>query len=277
MQDVGPQHQPKIVINQTFARQLLGLSAHGLNTDDNGLALQPVIGRRIQLDIEQQPFQVIGVVADVQLPGLATTPPRFYMTNLGTALWLLIKLEPGAKFDKLAMIKALQQAHSQFALTHFAPLSELTDRLYLPQQLLALGALALALFTVLISGVGLVGVMQYNQQLRRSEFCIRLALGARFQQIVRESAREYLYLLLGAMLISLVILLMLWALSRLQAALTTSLMSADLHSASSRWWHPLSLYGFTLMLITACAAIAHYLPLRRLNTPAISPGLRAAG
>ena len=83
-------------------------------------SLQQVLGKRIQLDIEKQPFTIVGVTEDIQLPGLATTPPRFYMTNLGTALWMLIKLEPGATFNKAANDSGhLKQSHSQFCVNPF--------------------------------------------------------------------------------------------------------------------------------------------------------------
>jgi hypothetical protein len=52
---------------------------------------------------------------------------------------------------------------------------ELQQMLGMP---LLLGAISLALFTVLLSGIGLIGVMQYNLQLRQNEFSIKLALGA---------------------------------------------------------------------------------------------------
>lgn len=275
-QDVGRQQQPKIIVNETFARQLLLAGAAGDAANEQP-DWQQVIGRQIKLDMQQQPFQVIGVVTDLQLPGLAVTPPRFYMTNLGTALWMLIKLKPATTFSKTDMVAALQQAHSQFALTQFSSLAELTDRLYLPQRLMLGGALLLALFTMLISVIGLIGVMQYNQQLRHSEFCIRLALGARFQHILRESGSEYLHLLLAAILISLGVLFGLWLAYQTAPALSVELLASKLSlQARSWWWHPLFLYGFTLMLVLKCAAIAHYLPLRRLYKTAISQGMRGS-
>src|SRR3990167_818506 len=76
----------------------------------------------------------------------------------------------------------------------------------LPKKFILLGAISLALFTVLLSGIGLIGVMQYNLQLRQNEFSIKLALGAQFRQIVRESGREYLRLLAGAVLLSSLVL-----------------------------------------------------------------------
>lgn len=273
-QDIGRQQQPKIIVNETFARQLLHAEAES-DGPKRQSDWQQVIGRQIKLDMQQQPFQVIGVVNDLQLPGLAVTPPRFYMTNLGTALWMLIKLKPTSTLNKAEMVAALQQAHSQFALTHFSSLAQLTEHLYLPQYLMLGGALSLALFTMLISAIGLIGVMQYNQQLRHSEFCIRLALGARFQHILRESGGEYLRLLLGAMLISLLVLLGLWLASRTTPALLAQLINVDLpQHGGSWWWHPLALYGMTMALVLACAVTAHYLPLRQLHNTAISQGMR---
>lgn len=264
--DVRWAHSPKMVVNRTFAMQLLGDEA-GNTAQDQTITLQQVLGRRIQLDIEKQPFTIVGVTEDIQLPGLTTTPPRFYMTNLGTALWMLIKLEAGATLHKEQMIKALQQAHSSFALTHFSLLSDQVAQLYLPKKFMLLGAISLALFTVLLSGIGLIGVMQYNLQLRQSEFSIKLALGAQFRQIVTESGREYLSLLLMSVALTTVLLASVWffALPLFDIQLYERGQIAKL----------LPLYFFTLLLVAACGVLAHWLPLKQLKQRSISAGLRA--
>ncbi len=260
-EDIRRGHSPKMVINRTFAMQLLGATTSSIPAD-----LQQVLGRRIQLDIEQQPFTIVGVTEDIQLPGLAITPPRFYMTNLGSALWLLIKLEPGATFQPQQMIKLLQQAHPQFALTQFAMLSEQVHALFLPKTLMLLGAISLALFTMLLSGIGLVGVMQYNLQLRQIEFSIKLALGAKFSHILRESGSEYLRLLAGAVLISGLLLGAGYLMMQRQPQWWPSLDGITLYS--------LALYGLSLFAVTLCGMLAHYLPLRHLKQTPISNGLR---
>lgn len=264
-EDIRKAHSPHMVINRTFALQLLG-NPQLVDPAQQTAALQQVLGRRLQLDMEKQPFTIVGVTEDIQLPGIATTPPRFYMTNLGTALWLLIKLEPGATFSQEQMIRTLQQAHPQFALTRFGWLSDQVNALFLPKTLLLLGAIALALFTVLLSGIGLIGVMQYNLQLRHSEFSIKLALGAQFRHILQESGREYLRLLAGAVLLSSLLLGAGWFTLQRQPQWFPGLDGITLFS--------LALYGLTLLLVTLCGVIAHYLPLRRLKTTAISSGLR---
>lgn len=277
--DIRSGHSPNMVVNRTFAMQLLGSTA-GIGEP----ALEQVLGRRIQLDIAKQPFTIVGVTEDIQLPGLAATPPRFYMTNLGTALWILIKLEPGATFSQQQMIRTLQQAHSQFALTHFSLLSDQVDQLMLPKKFILLGAISLALFTVLLSGIGLVGVMQYNLQLRKNEFSIKLALGAQFRQIVRESGREYLGLLASAVLLSSLVLGigLVWLLNDdqqqvlqgLSALVTAQSLPFEGMTLQSLVFYSLALYGLTLLLVALCGLVAHYLPLRHLRKISISSGLR---
>ncbi len=263
--DIRREHSPKMVVNRTFAMQLLADSP-GNTTEHNNTALTQVLGKRIQLDIEQQPFTIVGVTEDIQLPGLAVTPPRFYMTNLGTALWMLIKLEPGATLNKTQMIQHLKQSHSQFALTHFSLLSDQVAQLYLPKKLMLLGALALALFTILLSGIGLIGVMQYNLQLRHSEFSIKLAVGAQFRHIVTESGGEYLRLLLMSVLLSSLFVLALYG-------FLLPLSGAEL-SGLVQPLTLLPLYLLTLVLVGACGILAHWFPLRQLKQQPITAGLR---
>lgn len=279
--DIHSGHSPNMVVNRTFAMQMLG-STTGIGEP----ALEQVLGRSIQLDIAKQPFTIVGVTEDIQLPGLAATPPRFYMTNLGTALWFLIKPEPGATFSQQQMIRTLQQAHSQFALTHFSLLSDQVDQLMLPKKFILLGAISLALFTVLLSGIGLIGVMQYNLQLRQNEFSIKLALGAQFRQIVRESGREYLRLLAGAVFLSSLVLGigLVWLLNQdqpqvllgLSAFVNAQGLPFEGMTLQSLVFYSLALYGLTLLLVTLCGLVAHYLPLRHLRKISISSGLRGA-
>lgn len=263
--DIRREHSPKMVVNRTFAMQLLGDSP-GNTTEHNNAPLTQVLGKRIQLDIEQQPFTIVGVTEDIQLPGLTVTPPRFYMTNLGTALWMLIKLEPGATLNKTQMIQHLKQSHSQFALTHFSLLSDQVAQLYLPKKLMLLGAIALALFTIVLSGIGLIGVMQYNLQLRHSEFSIKLALGAQFKHIVAESGSEYLRLLLASVLLSSLLVLALYL-------LLLPLSGAEL-SGLVQPMMLVPLYLLTLLLVGACGILAHWYPFRQLKQQPITAGLR---
>ncbi len=263
--DIRRGHSPGMIVNRTFAQQLLAESAWQNQSDQQAqtAGLQQVLGRRIQLDIEAQPFTIVGVTEDIQLPGITVTPPRFYITNLGTALWLLIKLEPGAIFSKEQMIRSLQQADSQFALTHFSVLSDQVAQLYLPKQFMLLGAISLALFTIVLCGIGLVGVMHYNLQLRRSEFSIKLALGAQYRHVVKESGREYLALLLASVLLSIVLL---------TSILFFGPQLPELAPPSDL----LLLYLLTLVLVAGCGMVAHWLPLRQLKQTPISVGMRGS-
>lgn len=187
------------------------------------------------------------------------------MTNLGTAFWMLIKLEPGATFSKAQMFQSLKQAHSQFALTHFSLLSGQVAQLYLPKKLMLLGATALALFTLVILGICLIGVMQYNLLLRRSEFSIKLALGAQFRRIVQESGSEYVRLLAGAVSISTILLGIGWLRLQNQPKLLPGFDDARILN--------LTLYGLSLFGVILCGIVAHYLPLRGLKTSSIQSGL----
>ncbi|RVT42769.1 FtsX-like permease family protein [Rheinheimera sediminis] len=264
--DIKAGHSPKMIVNRTFARKLIGDSAQ---TDD----FQQVLGKRIQLDIEQTPFSIVGVTEDIQLPGYEMTPPRFYITNLGTALWLLIKLEPGATFSKENMIKMLQQTDSQFALTDFSQLKDEVAKLYFPQKIILLGAISLAVFTVFLSCIGLIGVMHYNLQLRQTEFSIKLALGAEYRHIVLESGRDYRKVLLSSLLLASLLIVVCDTL--FSSWLAGVLNSGDTaRQATIVQWQTLPLYLLTLLLVMGCGVFAHGLPLHRLNQHSISQNLR---
>ena len=108
--------------------------------------------------------------------------------------------------------------------------------------------------------------MQYNLQLRHSEFSIKLALGAQFKHIVAESGGEYLRLLLMSVLLSSLFVLGLY---RFLLPLSGAELSGLVEPIMM-----LPLYLLTLLLVGACGMLAHWFPLRQLKQQPITAGLR---
>ena len=238
-----------IIINQVFAELLTG--------GDSAAA----VGQRLKLDTATTPMTVIGVVDNLQLPGKHTAPPRFYLANYGTTLWMLVKLRPDTELSRESMIQLLNNIDPQFVLTRFNRLDSSVAEANFPHQARLFSAISLALFTIIIACIGLFGIMHYGVQVRAVEYSIKLAMGAQYHHIVQDSMREYLtVLLLGIGLAT-------------SVAMTISIIFYEWLSPYLSW-QTLLLYAATLLIIVITLTVSNLMPLRRFRTICISNGLR---
>jgi predicted permease len=105
------------------------------------------------------------------------------------------------------------------------------------------------LLALLLSGIGLYGVVSYGVARRTIEIGLRMALGAQSRDVIRQVMREALSLVSLGLIIGLVLSL---ATTRLLSNMLFGLTAAD----------PLTIALSTLLLL-AVAAVAGYLPARR--------------
>jgi predicted lysophospholipase L1 biosynthesis ABC-type transport system permease subunit len=137
---------------------------------------------------------VVGVVADVRQHGLASEPqPEMYFTHaqVGStaSFWIVARMRPG--LDPLTQAATVQNA--VWSVDPGVPLSgmdELSDVFgasvattrFLTAVLGAFGSLALVL-----GAVGVFGVTAFTVGSRRSEFGVRIALGASRGEVLRSA------------------------------------------------------------------------------------------
>ena len=156
---------------------------------------QPAIGQTIRLGKERRPVSVVGVSGNVT-PGFSSQPPSeaFYVPIRHADFdsgFTLVARTTGS--EALAIAAVRDAVH---AIAPSMPVSSLTtmrERLALPMWprrtaagfFLICGALALLLATV-----GLFGVTYFAVRQRTREFGVRIALGARSSDVIRQVLGE---------------------------------------------------------------------------------------
>lgn len=184
------EQRPVIIINERLAGQL------NKATTSDGL---PQL--RWANDSSGTLYQVVGVFADWQLPGMTEPPRALFAGGFAGLPSLLIAGQPGANINKQNLNQLLASVNPRYRITDLRSLADNHASRLTLDRLTAYSTLGLSLVILLLSGVGLSGLLSYCAQLRRSELGIRLAIGARPATIARQLLREHLHpVALGSLL-----------------------------------------------------------------------------
>lgn len=216
---------------------------------------QDAIGKRLKfggLDENSEWLTVVGVTGTTRYRELATPRPTLYLPTeqfLISGGRLAIRTAATPAFVAGIVADAVRAVDPAVRVTHVAPY---TDYLRVPLAWPRFNALLLAVFAtaaLLLSAVGLYGVMAASVRQRRGEIGIRLALGATPSDVRRLVLGEALRL---AMIGAAAGLALAFAATRVLRGLLFETEPLD----------PVSL-GCAALVLVAAAIVATWLPARR--------------
>jgi putative ABC transport system permease protein len=236
----NPQTPPVVIVNEAFARE------HFKGEDP--------IGKRLKLGWGgDDPKEIVGVVSNVRHRALSDIPrpemyvPQAQFANAGITLLVRSQLKPE---NLIAPVKKeIYTLDPQLPITDIKTLDEFrADSMAVPR----FNAFLLGLFAglaLLLTAVGLFGVMSYSVTQRTNEIGIRLALGAQITDVLRLVIGQGMRLVMLGVLIGLAASM---ALTRLMANLLFEVSTTD----------PLTFAGVALLLI-GVVLLACWIPARR--------------
>lgn len=186
--DAGDRHDatPVVVVNETLAR---------LHFPDGALGERILFRGRAR--------EIVGVVGDTRQSLIGSD-----VTSLGQDSALFVPLAqqtPGSPFLMLrtatdprlqsAPLRArIEALHPRLVLAPPQTLQEVVDQVWVGIDLINDVLEAFGLLALLLSAIGTYGVLAFNVAQRAHEIGIRVALGARSQQVVRMIVRQGLWL-----------------------------------------------------------------------------------
>ena len=212
------------------------------------------IGRRFGSSIEDSGQQaIVGVLRDVKYNSVRdTAPPTMYVPFRQTRTGgMMVEVRTaGDPVSTMGGIRdAVRRIDPNLPLMDMSTQMEQIERRFLQEKVFAQAYALFGGLAVLLAAIGLFGLMSYSVARRTNEIGIRMALGARRQDVLRLVMSESMVLVVTGVAIGLAIAL---AASRLVSTLLFGLAATDILSIA-----------VAVIVMVIVSAIAGYLPARR--------------
>jgi putative ABC transport system permease protein len=233
-----------VIIDETLARR------HWPN--------ESPIGKRLTIRRDDRPRAIVGLVGSVRNVGLGeSVRPQIYIPHeqriLGTSLvpfvFLALRTAVGPMSLTAAVRSKVAEVDPDAAISEIAPMDALLDNSVAERRFSALLLGAFSTLALILAAIGIYGVMSYVVTQRTREIGVRMALGARSNDVLRLVIGQGMVLTLIGVAIGLIAA---FGLTRLMKNLLFGVGAAD----------PLTFASVALLLVLI-ALLACWIPARR--------------
>jgi predicted permease len=230
-----------VIVNQDFADRYL----HG----------EEPLGKQIQLDVSGEPAwsEIVGIVGNVKVYSESSRDApeayeSFFQRPVGS-FSLIVRAASDPAALSSALRGAVAQADADLPLSHVMSMPAVIDRQRGGDSFLVRILAVFALLALILAAIGIYGLIAYSVGQRTHEIGIRMALGARGEDVLRMILREGMKMAVIGGTIGFVIAL---PLPRLFAAIFFDLRVNEPQ-----------LYLVVPLIVFAVAVLAAYIPARR--------------
>ncbi|MGA3010591.1 MAG: ABC transporter permease [Terracidiphilus sp.] len=163
----------EVIISQSFANQYF--------------SGEDPIGKHVHVEIEHRTAEVVGVVGDTRYAiGEKPMPMQYHPLNAGveTVGTLVIRSSHDVEQYALPVERIVAAMDSDLPVSDILTMNQLLGKSTFDQSFNATLLAAFATLSLLLAAVGLFGVMSYIAAQRTTEIGIRIALGAKREQVM---------------------------------------------------------------------------------------------
>lgn len=143
---------------------------------------------------------IIGVTKDFHFSTLHEQIQPLIMRHIIDANYLFIKTEKGKTKQAIDYLSEVHASHSQFPMK-LSFMDQAIQKKYQEEQSMQKLAYSFAFMTLVISCLGMIGLISYSVERRTKEIAVRKVLGASIPQISRLLFSEYLIIIGAAAII----------------------------------------------------------------------------
>jgi predicted permease len=239
----GESSFPRVaVIGETLARRFFG------NVNPIGRTL------RFGWDAKRPPLEIIGMAKDVKYRTLREKPElEIYVPFFGGVMSFPMVVQAATHGDPRALEASIRtlvrDVDSRVVVAEFGTMRDLVDNSLLQERMVAQFGAFFSVLALTLACLGLYGVLSYGVVQRTREIGVRMALGARPQNVVSLVVGQGVKLALAGTVVGIAVAL---AATRLVARLLYDVTPTD----------PAT-FGVVTLLLLVVATVAAWLPARR--------------
>jgi predicted permease len=177
--NASPTAELPIVVNEAFARRYFGA--------------EPAVGRIVQRRADNRGVttqRIVGVVQDTKYNDPREAAPTTVFVAVGGFGSLIVRLDRESPAIVDSVRRVVKETHPAIVVNSVTMQSTLVDNTMLRERLLALLSGFFATVGLVLTAVGLYGVLSYSVIHRTREIGVRVALGAQRRAIVRSLLAE---------------------------------------------------------------------------------------
>ncbi len=232
-------NKPVVVINEAIARRFF--------------AGQDAVGKQILLNVmtsKPSAVEIVGVVGDTRDWALDIEPEAtFYGVAISPSMTMVVRTAGDSNGLASAVRQAAMSTNGDLVVGEARSMDDVVARSLAQRRFALLLVGGFALLALVLSAIGISGVVSYSIATRTRELGLRMALGAQYREVVGLLLRESLGLVVPGLIAGCGLAL---ALTRIMATLLYNVTAAD----------PLTYLAAALFLMTVAMA-AVYVPVRR--------------
>jgi|GEM_PF-722021 len=203
----NPENAPKsiVLINETLKQKLM-------NQFD--LTANELLGRRIIEEPEYTdeetgevgfPFEIGGFFKDINMFSLREKVTPMFITiykNPQNVRWAAVGFNTNDKASLMAKIKAAYKKLNLDKAFYTSYLSQNIEELYKKERRLGSICILFSVVAFFVAVIGLIALTTYLTTLKQKEIGIRKILGANYLQLIKRFNKEYVWLLIIAIIIA---------------------------------------------------------------------------